>query len=990
MSVAGPVERPDEELRGEGVVGVSVRHVVLSRRAKGGAGLVSGEEWVVRIRPPALVVLVVLSVAVALVLGVFAGVAWGAPSEHPLEIVPGSFHVETSVDGVPSGEAGAHADLTVSFDLAHETTGLLGSFNDARTAIIELPPGLLGNSTAVPTCMAAELVGNDAVGEPGNPECVPASQVGTITFEAHITKPSFETITLPVYNMRATSFGVAAQFGFNVLGTVVQVSDASLRAGDSGITVTSPNIEKIGEFRKASFTTWGLPASPIHDAERGRECFSSESSCFSGGKPANWPVKPFLSNPTSCGEAHVARIRSDSWEQPEAWSTAETVLLPATIDCGRVPFDPSIAVQPTTRSAESPSGLDVSLLVPQVQAWEYPTGVASAALKNSVVKLPVGYTANPSMASGVGVCTHAQFEAETSSSPPGAGCPEESKIGTVEVDTPLLAEKLSGAAYIAKPFENPWGALLGLYIVVKSPERGIVVRLAGHIEPDPVTGQLTTIFEDSPQVAFSRFTLKLHQGPTSPLVSPPVCGTYVAQAELTPWSSEFSDRILSPPFVVERGIGGGPCPSGGVPPFRPGILAGTINNNAGAYTPMSIHITRNDGEQEIVRFTSILPAGLTANLTGVAFCPDADIQAAKLVSGAQEERASSCPQASEIGHTLAGAGVGGVLAYTPGKVYFAGPYNGAPFSIVAITPAKVGPFDLGTVVVREALNIDPVTARVTVDAKASDPIPHIMKGIVIHVRDLRVYIDRPNFMINPTSCDPLAFVATVSGGGADPSNPADAIPVTVSSRFQLANCSNLAFKPHFTVQTNGRTSRKNGASLTVKLTYPKAPQGTQTNIRSVKVSLPRQMPSRLTTLQKACPDAVFNINPAACPPASHVGQAVAHTPILPVPLAGPAYFVSHGGAKFPELIVVLQGYGIVLQLHGETFINKKGITSSTFKTVPDDPIGSFQLTLPQGPDSALAANVNLCGAKLRMPTTFTAQNGNTIHQNTPIAVRGCH
>jgi hypothetical protein len=403
---------------------------------------------------------------------------------------------------------------------------------------------------------------------------------------------------------------------------------------------------------------------------------------------------------------------------------------------------------------------------------------------------------------------------------------------------------------------------------------------------------------------------------------------------------------------------------------------------------MDIRITRNDGEQEITRFSSVLPPGLTAKLSGVPFCPDADIEAAKYVSGAQEESEPSCPAASEIGRSLVGAGVGPVLAYTPGRIYLAGPYNGAPFSIAAITSAKVGPFDLGTVVVREALEINPETGVVTVDAKASDPIPHIIDGIVVHVRDLRVYIDRPQFMINPTNCDPLSFAATVDGGGADPTNPADEVPVTINNSFQMANCQNLGFAPKFTVSTAGKTSKANGASLSVKLAYPNAPQGTQANIAYVKVELPKQLPSRLTTLQKACTAAQFAANPAGCPPASIVGYARAITPILPVPLEGPAYFVSHGGEAFPSLIVVLQGYGVTIDLVGTTFINKAGITSSTFKTVPDEPVTSFELTLPQG-RYALAANVNLCTTKLAMPTEFIAQNGKTIHQSTPITATGC-
>ncbi len=484
--------------------------------------------------------------------------------------------------------------------------------------------------------------------------------------------------------------------------------------------------------------------------------------------------------------------------------------------------------------------------------------------------------------------------------------------------------------------------------------------------------------------------MKLRQGATSPLVSPPACGSYDAQASLTPWSApESPQQLYSPVFAIEDGVGGGPCPAGGIPPFHPGIVAGTLNNSAGSYSPMDIHITRNDGEQEITRFTSILPAGLTAKLTGIPFCPDAEIEAAKHVTGAQEEAEPSCPKDSEIGHSLVGAGVGSVLAYTPGKIYMAGPYNGAPFSVVSITSAKVGPFDLGTVVIRFALNINPETAVVTVDAKASDPIPHIIDGIVIHVRDIHVYIDRPEFMINPTNCDPESFAATVDGAGADFTNSADQDPVTVNNSFQMANCQNLQFKPTFKVSTSGKPSRLDGESLSVKLSYPNAPQGTQTNIKLVKVELPKQLPSRLPTLQKACPETTFVTNPALCPPASVIGHATATTPILPVPLTGPAYFVSYGGAKFPELIIVLQGYGVTLDLHGETYISKQGVTSSTFKTVPDDPIGSFELTLPQGRFSALAALGNPCKGTLTMPTEFLAQNGDAIRQQTKIAVTGC-
>ncbi len=970
-----------------------------------------------------------LSLSLVLMAGVLvcaAAPASAAPSKKPFEIEPGSFHFTPSTD-----QAGAHSNWTTSFDFAHNKTNGQ-SFNDARNIVVNLPAGFDASNTAAPTCTFSQLLATGPAVESSGlmPACPLSSEVGRISLYF-----GGEQMNLPVFNMEVSSFGVAAELGFRVL-TVPEVLVVNVRPGDTGLTVTSSEIESLGEVRNIAVTTWGVPGAREHDLERQQVCTEEAlkqkepGGCYNeynGPQPGSFPAKPFLSNPTSCGPFE-ASMKADSWEDSAAWSEAAAQVGPIG-ECERVPFEPSVVVQPTTRFAESPSGLDVSLVVPQ--SWSEPETVATANLKDTTLALPVGMTANPSLASGLGACTPAQYEAEGSGSLPGEGCPAESKIGSIEIETPLLTEKLDGAVYIAKPFDNPFDSLLGLYIVARDPARGVVIKAAGKIEPNPVTGQLVTTFgatpafeglpagDGTPQQPFSRFTLKFRPGATAPLVSPPACGTYTAEAALTPWSDPLTPRLASSSFQIENGIGGGACPAGGVPSFHPSLIAGTLNNSAGSYSQMDIHIARNDGEQEITRFSSILPPGLTANLSGIPFCPDSDIEAAKLVTGAQEEAAPSCPAASEIGHSLVGAGVGSVLAYTPGKIYLAGPYNGAPFSVVSITSAKVGPFDLGTVVIRFALEINPETGVVTVDAKTSDPIPHIIKGIIIHVRDIHVYIDRPNFMINPTNCDPLNFAATVGGGGADPTNPADQQFVTTNDSFQLANCQNLKFEPKFSVSTSAKTSRADGASLTAKLAIPGA-LGSQANISRVKVELPERLPSRLPTLQKACTAAQFETNPAGCPPASIIGHAKAITPILPVPLEGPAYFVSHGGEGWPSLIVVLQGYGVTIDLVGTTFISKAGVTSTTFKTVPDEPVTSFELTLPEGPYSALTALGNLCtatktvtvkkkvtvkvhgrtktiirkvkqaeSATLQMPTEFVAQNGAEIKQTTPITVTGC-
>ena len=674
--------------------------------------------------------------------------------------------------------------------------------------------------------------------------------------------------------------------------------------------------------------------------------------------------------------------------------------------------------------AESPTGLNVGVSVPQ--SYENSTALATAHLKDAVVTLPAGMTVNPSAGVGLGACTPAQYQAEALETPGGEGCPASSSLGTVETETPVLKEKLTGSVYLAKPYDNPFpepghpgGSLLAIYVIQRLPARGLVVKLAGKVTPDPATGQLVTTFQDNPQLPFSLFTLKFRPGQAAPLVTPPACGEYAAQALFSSWSEPEQALSSLSTFNITQGVGGGACPSGGVPPFNPQLISGTISNAAGAYSPFYLRIIRNDGEQELTRFSTVLPPGLTGNLSGIPFCPEAAIEAARAKTGAQETAEPSCPAGSEIGHTSVGAGVGGVLAQAPGKIYLAGPYHGAPLSIVSVTSATVGPFDLGTVVIRFALRINPITSQVEVDASGSDPIPHIIRGIVVHVRDIRVYVDRPSFIINPTSCERMPIAATITGAGADPSNPADQQPVTVNQTGQAADCQNLKFEPVFQASVTGKATKAAGAGLKVNVAYPNTPQGMQANIHAVKVELPVQLPSRLTTLQKACLASVFEANPANCPAGSIVGYAIAVTPILPVPITGPAYFVSYGGAKFPELVLVLQGYGITIDLHGETFISKKGITSSTFHQIPDEPVTSFELILPQAPNSALAANVNLCAlthttltkktitrsvhghnkrvrvtvrqaaTSLKMPTEITAQNGVVIHQSTPIGITGC-
>lgn len=940
--------------------------------------------------------------------------------------------------GAHTTEAGSHPfqlTTTVGFNQTADLNPLraskpqLESVGMAKDVRAELPPGLVGNPQPIARCSLAQfLTYTDSRYGSGGDECPAKSAVGVASitiYEPNIA--GYATFAQPIFNLEP-AYGEPVRFGFYVaIAHVPVLLDASLRSGpdeDYGITVTSPNISQITDFISSTVTFWGDPGDPRHASVRGWGCLEQTEGF--AGFPCN-PVEEIqppalLTMPTACTGALPLNVLLDSWSNPfDELASSASEPLPKMQACSQLRLEPTIASTPTTKSASSPTGLGFQVNIDD-EGITAPQGRAESQAKKFVVALPEGVTVNPAVAVGLVPCGEQQYLAESLSSTPGVGCPAESKIGEVEVQSPLLEQRLTGAVYLARQNENPFHSLLAFYVVVKNPEVGILIRLAGKVVPNFVTGQLVSTFENIPQLPFSHFELRFRQGQRSALVTPDTCGTYTTRAEVTPWSAPEETLLETSSFEVTSGVGGGACPAGGTPPFAPTVIGGASSNVAGSYSPFYIRIERKDGEQEITGFAMHFPPGLVGSLAGIPFCSNADIQRAREQTGAQAEADPACPAASQIGRTIAEAGVGTVLAQTPGRLYFAGPFEGAPFSVVDVTSAKVGAFDLGTVIVHLPLHINPVTAQVDIPSGPADQIPHIIDGIVIHVRTIRVYVEREHFIINPTSCEPMGLSATVIGAGANFADPAAAQPVTVTDRFQEADCANLKFAPSFKVSTSGKTSRQTGASLHVSLTYPKGSLGTDANVHYVKVDLPKQLPSNLEALKHACPAATFEANPAACDPISKVGTVLVHTQILPVPLEGPAYFVSYGGAKFPELVFVLQGYDVTVDVHAETFIDKAGITTSTIRNVPDVPFESFELNLPQRDKySALAAPSGLCNitttktakkkvrvrskngktrtvtrkvkksvaASLVMPTSFIAQNGAEIHQNTPIEVIGC-
>jgi len=632
-------------------------------------------------------------------------------------------------------------------------------------------------------------------------------------------------------------------------------------------------------------------------------------------------------------------------------------------------------------------------------------GLSASDVKTIHVALPEGLDLNPSAADGLTGCSEAQIgfegfrelnpvtEAGVKTpvfSPSEQSCPDASKIANVTVRSPLLPEVLTGSVYLASPqnfraglAENPFELLVAQYLVAKDPKAGVLIKLPLNVSLTE-SGQILA-FQEPPQLPFEDAELEFLGGERAPLATPSRCGTYTTDASFGPWSGN-EPVVATGSFQITSGPNGAPCP-GAKLSFTPSLSSGTTNINAAGFSELTTTLSRPSGQQSIQSVTLHYPPGISGLLQGVSLCGEAQADS------------GTCGKDSEIGETIVSVGVGGEpFTVTGGKVYITGPYNGkgscaisepncAPFGLSITNPAKAGPFDLQEgkpVVVRAKVEVDPVTAALTIVTNSQaegHAIPSIIEGFSLQIQHVNVLVNRPGFTFNPTNCNPRQITGTINGGEGGSS------PVSVP--FQIANCATLKFEPKLAVSTSGKTSRANGASLSVKLTYPSGSLGKDANIAKIKVDLPKQLPSRLTTLQKACTEAQFESNPAGCPVDSLVGHAKAVTPLIPVPLEGPAIFVSHGGAKFPELIFVLQGYGVTLDVHGETFISKAGITSSTFSTIPDAPVGSFELTLPQGKFSALAANGNLCKSKLTMPTAFVAQNGVEIHKTTPVTATGC-
>ncbi len=937
------------------------------------------------------------------------GAARTASASHPI-IVNGSerFGIEDwqfipeNPGGTIDTQAGSHPFQATN--VVTLNTGPPDPKGHPRTAALpkdiggELPAGFVGNPTPFAQCTDAQFAASVKVKQEQVVinECPARSAIGvaTVSFSLPGASNGIESSAVPIFNMVPRP-GEPVRFGFKVEGIIAAFLDTSVRTGgDYGVTVTSSNITEVSWLLSVKFAFWGVPGDSRHDGQRGWECLDQFGTC-----PASTATSrpPFLVMPTSCGPFN-STVHADSWAasgHPSQQAEPITYGLPEAIDgCNHLPFDPSIEVKPDVPDASTSTGLTVSVHLPQTAELN-PEGLAESSLRDTTVALPEGMAVNPASGDGRETCSEglvgftgfaeldpasesgAQTATFTPKLPgsfgssellqPGVNfCPNASKVGTVKIKLPILPNPLEGAIYLATQNENPFGSLITLYLVAEDPVSGVLVKVTGEVHLT-ATGQLVTTFKNSPQGPLEELELHFFGGERAPLATPAHCGSYTTNATFAPWSGNAPANVSST-FEIEHGPNGGPCPGQSLP-FSPSLTGGSTNINAGAFSPLTTTIGREDGQQDMQAVQLHMPAGLSGLLSGVKLCPEA------------QANEGTCGPESEIGETTVSAGVGSApVSVKGGRVYITEKYAGAPFGLSIVNPVKAGPFDLehdtsnpaqqppcDCIVVRAKIEVDPHTAALTVTTDSSGPhaIPHLIDGIPVQIKKVNVLINRPGFTFNPTNCNPMSLTGTIA------SDEGASSPVLVP--FQATNCKNLAFTPEFTVSTSGKTSKANGASLTAKVSEPAGAFGTQANISRVKVDLPKQLPSRLTTLQKACTDKQFNENPAGCPSESKIGYAVVHTPLLPVPLTGPAIFVSHGDEAFPSLEIVLQGDGVTIDLVGATDI-KNGVTSTTFKTVPDTPFSTFELTLPEGKYSALAANGNLCS----LTKTITVKKKVTI------------
>jgi hypothetical protein len=868
-------------------------------------------------------------------------------------------HFATGLTGEQAGLAGAPADYHVSF----EFNARQGTSNAApppegtpKQVDVELPPGLIGNPTKIPECTNGQI-GVITI----NPHCPADRAVGFAAFKLYDPSkgtyyPSSGTFNGRIFRV-PTIGNEAAAFAFSAVSYLVRISITVDPENGYRIRAHALNLNESLPLVSADVTFWGVP----QEHSGPGSLTELAQGTFGGPQPVGVPRTRFMSTPTNCDRASLETTMTlTSWQTKQPIAPISS-LIPGVTGCNELTFDPSISVTPENKAAGAPSGYQVDLTVPQN---EEPFARITPNLKDAVVHLPAGLAISPPQADGLDACTDEQLGLHTSAP---AACPEASKIGSLQIDTPLLEEPVLGSVYIGSQLSNnpESGQMYRIFLVGSAP--GALIKLSGAISANAQTGQLTATFNENPELPFSKFTLNLRGGPRATLVNPSTCGTYTTTSSLSSWAGQAAAPRSS--FVIDQNCDGRSR-------FTPGFEAGTRDSAAGTYSPFTLRVTRLEGQQNISRIDATLPPGLLAKLAGVPLCGDAEA-----VGG-------NCPPASQVGTTTVAAGEGTDPLYVPqpGKaptgVYLAGPYKGAPYSLVVKVPAQAGPFDLGTVTVRNALHVDPTTTQVSA---TSDSLPQILGGVPIAYRDIRIDIDRPGFTLNPTSCGAMRVggtIASPSGTVAD-----------VDNRFQSVNCAGLGFGPKLALSLKGGTTRAKNPALKAVLT---APAG-QANIGKVQVVLPKSVFIDNRHIDNPCTRIQFDDgagNGSACPPKSILGKATAWSPLLDRPLTGPVYFRSNGGErKLPDLVASLDGQIHVNLVGFIDSVHKKGTqtsrTRNTFASVPDAPVSRFVLELQGGKKGLLQNSTNLCKSTNKATVRMDGQNGKAHDFKTVVRPTSC-
>ncbi|HUB73009.1 MAG TPA: hypothetical protein VL979_03090 [Solirubrobacteraceae bacterium] len=854
-------------------------------------------------------------------------------------------------------QAAGHPDFGITdFRFATTENGILkaqvpiGHVKDVR---VDLPPGLAVNPEATEVkCTEAELNSNKEA-------CPPESQVGVDEATGTATVIVKATIEeeFPVYNMERKP-GEPARFG-------VEVNSAKLRL--AGLKPTDIYLEGGISWHKETATaeSSGVPTGDYHEYFKIKEIATEpelvESKLVFWGIPEEHThlgkAASFITLPSTCAEKPVTYLHVDSWEEPGHWLAAANETPVTATGCSSLAFQPSFALAPETTQSDQPDGALTTLHVPQYT--DDPSRPNSPDVQQAQITLPEGMTLNPSAANGLEACSQEQYE--------GRNCPAGSEVGTFGVNAPGIPDgSLTGHVYVGTPEPGATAASGGeyrIFLLGEAPQYGVGLQLEGRVSANESSGQLTATFAGAPQVPFEDLAIKFKSGPRAPLANPLACGPVAPAAAITPYGGEPAASAAASGFTVDANGAGEGCAS----PLGFSLtqsLAPASPANAGAYDQATFSLTRPGGQQYLSKISTTLPEGLLGAIPSVTLCGEA------------QAKAGSCSSASEIGTVTVAAGAGGEPYTLTGKAYLTGPYDGAPYGMSVVVPAIAGPYDLGTVLTRATLAVGTYDGRVT----ATATLPSVVGGVPLRLQSLQVHVSRSSFLFNPTSCGELETESTLGS--------LEGATQSLSTPFQVGDCGALAFKPSFKASTAAKPTRPKGASIQVKITQP----AHEANLRYVQLQLPKQLVARLSTLQKACLAATFEKGPppGECASSSEVGTVSVSTPVLPDPLTGEAYFVSYGAEAFPDLDLVLHGdNGLEVVLQGKTHIAHSSVTTSTFEDIPDVPVSSVTVTLPVGPNSALAANGRLCNAALVAPTTLIAQSGAKIAQNTKLTVSGC-